>query len=202
MYIKEQLIDKIKRAFEGQTLDDGIGLWEAQGIDDRLTQDECKRLRIKDEKEDWNKIPVIDLYKCSSSFSFFDAKGMRFHLPIFMLLALGVFRSEERELEKNGLLKSTIEPDIEFHLLYGLKYLNRKDETGKRTLEYHNERFSLLTSLQLQSIVEFLKYRISEIKEYSSKEVKMNASGMNDDDIIQLEKGVEYWTKKMIIANQ
>jgi hypothetical protein len=119
-----------------------------------------------------------------------------------MLLALGVFRSEERELEKNGLLKYTIEPDIEFHLLYGLKYLNRKDEMGKRTLKYHNERFSLLTPAQIESIVEFLNYRMGEIKEYSSKEVKMNASGMNDDDIIQLEKGVEYWTKKMIIANQ
>lgn len=81
-------MNQIKSAFAGVTLGDGIGLWEAQAIDDYETKIVQKRNRRKDEKEDWNRLNYEDLQRCQSSLSFFDADGMRFHLPAFILASL------------------------------------------------------------------------------------------------------------------
>ncbi|OAL87463.1 hypothetical protein AY605_03690 [Acinetobacter sp. SFD] len=79
---------QIENAFADVTLDDGIGLWQAQGMDDYKSAEECLALRQRDEKVDWSKIPVQDLKDCHSSLSFFDAEGMRFHLPAFLIADL------------------------------------------------------------------------------------------------------------------
>ena len=41
--------------------------------------------RAQDEKLDWAAIPPESLLHCDSSLSFFDADGMRFHLPAFLI---------------------------------------------------------------------------------------------------------------------
>ena len=75
--------DQIQDAFADVVLGEGVGLWQAQGIDDYKSLAECLILREHDEKLDWSKISVQDLNKCYSSLSFFDAQGMLFHLPAF-----------------------------------------------------------------------------------------------------------------------
>jgi hypothetical protein len=80
-FIKEE----ITLAFNGVRLEDGIGLWEAQVIDDYGAKDEQSYARLKDEKNDWKSISGSDLFICDSSLSFMDAKGMRFHIPAFIL---------------------------------------------------------------------------------------------------------------------
>lgn len=77
--------DQIQDAFADVVLGEGIGLWQAQGIDDYKSLAECLVLRERDEKLDWLKISAQDLNKCNSSLSFFDAQGMRFHLPAFLI---------------------------------------------------------------------------------------------------------------------
>ncbi|MHA3983703.1 DUF6714 family protein [Acinetobacter venetianus] len=84
----DQLRQKIERAFAGVTLQQGIGLYEAQGIDDYASQAECLAFRAKDEKLNWHNISVDALNRCNSSLSFFDAQGMLFHLPAFLLASL------------------------------------------------------------------------------------------------------------------
>ncbi|WP_180014854.1 DUF6714 family protein [Acinetobacter sp. YH16031] len=79
---------QIETAFADVVLGDGIGLREAQGIDDYQSLSECFMWRKKDEKSDWSKIPVQDLNDCNSSLCFFDAQGMRFHLPAFLIADL------------------------------------------------------------------------------------------------------------------
>jgi len=143
---KNQLIKNIHTAFKNVKLEDGIGLWEAQGLDNRLTEKECEKLREKDEKKDWHNIPVLDLYKCSSSLSFFDAKGMRFHLPQLMLFYLDVSEEEELALDKKGKLKGYACPDIVFDLSY-------KVETPSQL-----KRFSALNIAQIQCVLHFLEY--------------------------------------------
>jgi len=81
----DELINIISSAFEGVTLENGIGLDEAQAIDDYKTLEQRKLQRSNDEKENWQNIPVSELNRCNSSLSFFDSKGMRFHLPAFMI---------------------------------------------------------------------------------------------------------------------
>ncbi len=84
--------EEILRAFSGVTLGGGVGLGEAQGLDGY--EDEAARAarRRQDEKDDWRFIRPADLNRCNSSLSFFDAEGMRFHLPAFLLADLdGVY---------------------------------------------------------------------------------------------------------------
>lgn len=80
----ENLCGLIDAAFDGVVLGDGIGLWEAQALDDYDDEAIRAHYREKDEKEDWRKISYEDLNRCNSSPSFFDAAGFRFHLPAFM----------------------------------------------------------------------------------------------------------------------
>ena len=83
-----QVIEKIRKAFANVTLEDGIGLKQAQGLDDYEDESTCAKYRESDEKEDWSKFSPNELASCHSSLSFFDPKGMRFHLPAFLIAEL------------------------------------------------------------------------------------------------------------------
>lgn len=198
---KQNLIKTIHQAFDGVVLGNGIGLWEAQDHDDRLSSAECAELHKKDEVNDWSKIPVIDLYLCSSSLSFFDAEGMRFHLPIFLLFAIDVFELEEDELHKNGLVEHRWAPDVEFHLTSCLEYVDKEDEMSKSRMAYHNQRFSLLNVEQITCIIDFFQFRQSEIEEYYQyrhKKFGSHSDAYKDDkNYIELEKGIAYWREKI-----
>ena len=82
---KTEITELIRKAFHGVTLGSGIGLWEGQAIDDHENEATRKIYRERDEKLDWERIPVEALNRCQSSLSFFDPEGMRFHLPAFMI---------------------------------------------------------------------------------------------------------------------
>lgn len=84
-YTKDQIIEKIETAFSDVKLGDGIGLFEAQALDHYESEDVQKMQREKDEKIDWRSITHEDLQGCHSSLSFFDANGMRFHLPAYIV---------------------------------------------------------------------------------------------------------------------
>lgn len=86
-------MDQIKEAFAGVRLGNGIGLEEAQAIDDYADPETRAARRLKDEKDDWHLLTAEALNRCHSSLSFFDAEGMRFHLPAFLCAELrGEFR--------------------------------------------------------------------------------------------------------------
>src|SRR5438046_507176 len=78
----------VREAFRGVTLGEGVGLLEGRGIDDYEVQEVLDAYRSQDEKEDWSKIPVDALNNCYSSLSFFDAEGLRFHLPAYLIADL------------------------------------------------------------------------------------------------------------------
>ena len=87
-FTKEALKKQIQQAFSGVNLGTGVGLWEAQGLDGYASKDKCAEYREKDEKLDWQTLRVEALNKCNSSPSFFDAEGMRFHLPAYLIADL------------------------------------------------------------------------------------------------------------------
>ena len=91
----DELIEQIAAAFAGVTLEDGIGLWESDGIDDYRGPDELRALRAKDEKIDWRRIPAEHLNHCNAAPSFLDARGLYFHTPAFMTAELrGEFQQD------------------------------------------------------------------------------------------------------------
>lgn len=85
---KERVLALIRKAFQGVTLGDGVGLREGEGLDDYAGQATLAAYRALDEKLDWSAIPATDLDRYSSSLSFFDADGMRFHLPAYLVADL------------------------------------------------------------------------------------------------------------------
>lgn len=84
----QEVCRAIEAAFVGVTLGGGVGLQEAQGLDDYADAATCAAYRANDEKDDWHRIPAEALNRCNSSLSFFDAEGMRFHLPAYLLADL------------------------------------------------------------------------------------------------------------------
>ncbi len=126
---------RIREAFRGVVLGEGIGLREGNGLDDYADSKTLAEYRAQDERESWESIPSDVLNHYSSSLSYFDAEGMRFHLPAFLI----------DELSGGSLTYSIV-----FHLTY----LNGDDR-----------RMSLLSRDQKQAVREFLTYRLSTLQE-------------------------------------
>ena len=78
----------IRDAFASVTLGNGVGLWQGQALDDYADAATIAEHRTGDEKDDWTLLTIDDLNRCHSSLCFFDADGMRFHIPAFLLAEL------------------------------------------------------------------------------------------------------------------
>ena len=88
---REDLIKEIEKAFSNVELGDGIGVLEAEAIDNYASTEERKDAHDNDWRNDWRDIPDDAIEKYYSSLSFVDAKGMRFCLPAYMRFALKYF---------------------------------------------------------------------------------------------------------------
>ncbi|MBC8356348.1 MAG: hypothetical protein H8E66_30590 [Planctomycetes bacterium] len=84
----DDVVSRIETAFADAKLGEGIGLFEANGLDDYASDEELQRLRATDEKLNWKHISYSDLERCNVSPWFFDAKGFVFHLPAFLIAEL------------------------------------------------------------------------------------------------------------------
>lgn len=128
----EQLI---RDAFAGVTLEDGVGLLQGQAIDDYAGAEAQAAARSEDEKHDWTRIPAHLLNSAHSSLSFFDPKGMRFHLPAYLIADI----------------KGELHQDIVFHLTF----------VGHDGLS----RFSLLNQKQRAAVRQYLLHHLAAIPE-------------------------------------
>lgn len=142
-----KVIQAIRDVFEGVVLANGVGLYEGQGLDDYASEEERRELRSNDELMDWANIPVSRLNECYSSLSFFDAAGMRFHLPAFLLAELN---------NPYG----NYNFDCIFHLT---KAVDRDSESTLR--EYVKVQFSLFSKPQRNAVRLFLLH-ILNTQEY------------------------------------
>jgi len=135
--IRTELEQIIRDVFAGITLGGGVGLWWGQVLDaykiPDYVEDYRKNREHVEERSDWSRIPADDLNCCYSSLYFFDAEGMRFHLPAFMLL----------ELSGN----------FNCSLVYILA--NVMDNKFR---DYKLEQFSLLDTKQRMAVRSFLQY--------------------------------------------
>lgn len=84
----DAIIEQVREAFAHVKLEDGIGLIEAQGLDDYFSGDALAVFRASDERDDWQRITIDTLNACESSLCFMDAKGLRFILPALLIAIL------------------------------------------------------------------------------------------------------------------
>lgn len=82
---KEQLIQVISEAFADVSRGDGITLHEAMALDDRLSAMEVAKARLKDTDTRWQDIDPHSLQGMESALCFFDKKGFRYYLPVYMI---------------------------------------------------------------------------------------------------------------------
>ncbi len=105
---KERLKERIRSAFASVRLGGGVGLFEAQAMDDYADDAIRAASRGKDEKLEWSALKTTALNECNSSLSFFDAAGMRFHLPAYLC--------------------ADLDAEYEFELLFSLTHVGRFDD--------------------------------------------------------------------------
>lgn len=125
---KAILIKQITEAFKDVLLDGGIGLSEADAIDAYKEESFKEKCRKQDEKHNWQAISTDALNNYYCSLSFFDAKGMRFHLPAFMI---GEIKEEYR-----------------FGMAFSLTHLS----------DYTKSQFVLFNKEQRNAVKSFLEY--------------------------------------------
>ena len=130
---KDRVLRLVRSAFQGVTLGEGVGLRQGQGLDDYADAQTLASYRAQDEKRDWSAIPVTDLDRYYSSLSFFDADGMRFHLPAYLVADL------ECRLQT---------ADVLFHLVY--------------MAHGAASRFDTLSPAQREAVRNFLVLRLSD----------------------------------------
>lgn len=194
------LVKTIFNAFDGVTLGNGIGLWEGQGHDDRLSPIECTKLSSQDETQNWQKITVKDLYLCESSWSFFDAEGFRFHLPLGLLLNIGYFEKEEDQLHSEG-SPSGYSPDMIWRLTSLLKYKGKTDKASIGMWKHCEAQFEALNTEQITCVIAFLKYQqqliIQHYKTYAKDCHSDPGIYTSDENYNVLEKGSAYWEQRL-----
>ncbi len=79
-----QLILKLQEVFRGVKLGQGVGLYEALEIDSYSRDEVRQKARERDEKDDWSRLGPDQLRGSLTALGYFDAEGMRFHLPAYL----------------------------------------------------------------------------------------------------------------------
>ena len=83
-----EAIERIRVAFRDVKLGDGIGLLEANGMDDYANETELAQLRKFDERDSWKNIEPFEYGQHNFTPGYFDAAGFVFHLPGFLIAEL------------------------------------------------------------------------------------------------------------------
>ena len=112
---RQQLLRAIEHAFHGIELGDGVSLHETVIIDNYGGQQAQQAARAPDEKHDWRKLigdPDLARIRGVGGLSFYDAAGLRFHLPAYLSLAV----ADPERADAIGLLS-----DLLFHLTHFLE---------------------------------------------------------------------------------
>jgi hypothetical protein len=130
----------IKNAFKPVLLGNGIGLYEAEAIDNYKGQDEIAVARKKDRNEwkKWGDIPENVIKTFYSALCFVDKEGMRFLLPAYMLFAVKNYdKSDSASVDS---------------VMYALD----------RGLDAFGGDESFLSQEQKEAIISFLKFMVIE----------------------------------------
>ncbi len=87
---KADLVNLIENAFKGVSLGEGIGIYEAEAIDNYASEKKTTKARAKDREEwkKWTDIPPQVIETFYSALCFLDVEGMRYVLPAYMRFAV------------------------------------------------------------------------------------------------------------------
>ncbi len=101
---QRQLLRTIEDAFRGVHLAEGVSLHETRVIDDYGGLAAQQAARASDEQIDWRKLIDNPELARINGLSFYDALGLRFHLPAYLTLAVTDFEREDADLMFESLM--------------------------------------------------------------------------------------------------
>ena len=104
---QQRLLASIEQAFDGVELGDGVSLHETHVIDDYGSAEERQVAREPDEKHDWRRLvndPALLRFGGVGGLTFYDAVGLRFHLPAYLSLAVIDFERDDADLVLESLM--------------------------------------------------------------------------------------------------
>ncbi|MBA2611152.1 MAG: hypothetical protein H0U95_04220 [Bacteroidetes bacterium] len=144
---KEELTKAIYTAFKNVKLEDGVGLYEADCLDEYRHPNDPIYIswKQKDERDSWETILPLFLTHTvhervsSSNYFFMDSKGKRFHIPCYLLQDL-----EEKNSGNNPLIT-----DITYKINGLLDY-------------------EILNTSQKQVIINFFDFKLEEFMKYDN----------------------------------
>lgn len=138
---EEDLISEIREAFKGVSLEEGIGIVEADAIDDYADKKKQEKARSLDERNNWENIPDEVISRASFSLCYVDEKGMKFSLPAYMVFLL-----------KNYQVSDSASIDA---VIYALDRISGPNDKG----------WDFLSKEQKEIVAKFLKFLVISIKE-------------------------------------
>jgi hypothetical protein len=135
---QERLLKLIDDAFRGVSLGDGVSLHQTAVIDMCGSLAKQLEARALDEKENWKRLvddPELKTVCSVGGLSFYDAEGLRFHLPAYLTIAVTAL--ERRETS-----------DIMQSLIFQLTHFTK----------HQVKRFSILNENQRRCVREVLEF--------------------------------------------
>ncbi len=134
----------VEEAFKLVKLENGVGLYEAEAIDNYASEGEILEAKERDRKswEEWNQIPALVISTFYTVLNFVDPKGMKFLLPAYM-----VFTIDNYDKTHSVSIDSVI-----YALGRGKEGFGRDD--------------AVLTIEQKKVIAKFLEYMVVEAGDY------------------------------------
>jgi hypothetical protein len=138
-----ELIIQIESAFSSVALGNGVGLYEAEALDNYADAEKVSSAKVKDREswKSWIDIPEKVIEQFSSALCFVDSEGMRFLLPAYMLFACKYYKTSD---------SFSIDS-----VIYAL---------DRGIYKFGND-ISILTTDQISAIIAFLKFMILDAGE-------------------------------------
>lgn len=139
-----EVLKLIEHAFSKVLLGEGIGIFEAEAIDNYASEQQTKKARAKDREfwRHWSEVPQEVISQASFALCFADPEGMRYLLPAYMAFSI-----------KNYEESASASVDSPIYAL------GRGEEAFGGDL-------SILSSEQRQAIIAYLELMILEAGEY------------------------------------
>ena len=144
---QRKLLATIGAAFRGVELGDGVSLHQTVAIDDYAGPEAERAAWAADERGDWRRLvrdPELARIGGVGGLSFYDAAGLRFHLPAYLSLAVTEWDSADTG-------------DVLGSLMHHLTSLD----------EYNTDRFAILTAEQRRCVADVLTFIRDEYEPYS-----------------------------------
>jgi hypothetical protein len=104
---RQQLLNAIERAFNEVELGEGVSLHETVVIDNHGSTQERQAARLGDERCDWRRLigdPEVGRIGYVGGPCFYDAAGLRFHLPAYLSLAVTDFERPDADRALDSLM--------------------------------------------------------------------------------------------------